>query len=73
MEKNPTTFLSILTRLIRIWTKATHFFIQVVKPIIILWILVHTLRGPYVYDPIFHLFFLPITKLKELSTTLSYI
>ena len=43
--KNPTTFLSILTRLIQIWIETTHFFIQVVKPIIILLILLHTFRG----------------------------
>ena len=36
---------SILTRLIQIWTKTTNFFIQVVKPKIILLILLHTLRG----------------------------
>ena len=40
--KYPTTLPSILTCLIQIWTKTTHFFIQVVKPIIILLILLRT-------------------------------
>ena len=41
-HKIPTTFSSILTRLIQSWIETTHLFIQVVKPIIIL-ILLHTL------------------------------
>ena len=56
-------------KLIQIWTETTHSFIQVVKLINILLILLHTLGGSYVYDPIFVL----ITKMKELSTTLFHI
>ena len=44
-QKNPTTFSSILTCFIQIWTKPTQFFIQVVEPIIILLILLHTFGG----------------------------
>ena len=56
--KKPTTFPFILTRLIQIWTVTTHFFIQVVKFIIILLILLHTFRGYLCLWPYFFYWFL---------------
>ena len=40
-------------RFIQIWTEFTQFYIQVVKPIIILLILVYTFGGSNIYNPIF--------------------
>ena len=57
--------------LIQIWIETTHFFIQVVKHIIICWFYYPLWVGFYVYDPIF--FSLLTTKMEELSTTLFYI
>ena len=69
-QNNPTIFLSLPTRLFQIWTKTTHFFNQVVKPITTLLTLQHTFKEILCLRPYF---FLPITKSWEFSTTLFYI
>ena len=67
LPKNSTTFPSILTRLKKKWIETTHFFIKIIKPIIILLILLHTFRGILCLWPYL------ITKMEELATTLFYI
>ena len=53
-KKTSMTVPFILTRLIKIWTKTTRFFIQVVKPIISLLFKLHIFGGSYVYGPLFY-------------------
>jgi hypothetical protein len=63
------TFPSILIYFIQIWTYFIKFFIQVLKPVIILMILLHTFGGIQYLLP----YFLLITNMKELFTTIFYI
>ena len=68
--KKSITFPSILTYFIQIWTEFLQVFNQVVKHVIILLILLHTFGGSNIYN---HVFFLLLTKMEELFTTLFYI